>query len=44
MADDRTGMVQVDLSDEDVAQRAAKLASEGIAREELEDDEPATAL
>lgn len=33
--DDRSGMVQVDLDDEQIAQRAAKLASEEVARETL---------
>jgi hypothetical protein len=34
-SEDNAGMVQVDLSDEEVAQRSAKLASEEIERELL---------
>lgn len=35
MADDRTGMVQVELSEDDVRQRSAKLASDELEREKL---------
>lgn len=34
-AEERSGMVQVDLSDDQVAQRSAKMASEELARETL---------
>lgn len=35
MADDRTGMVQVELTEDDVKQRSAKLAADELEREKL---------